>query len=193
MIENSVKLGGPGKIVEIDESKFGKRKYHRGHHVEGQWVFGGYERGTGRTFMVPVEDRSAETLLPIIKDWIMPETTIYSDCWAAYNCLQSEGYQHFTVNHTLHFKDPLSDTHINAIESSWRAAKTITTGSSRRKAHIPGNLAKYMFYKRCEQLNLDRTEEFFRLAGKLYNALDENQEEYENEEDEEDLTEKMLD
>ena len=192
-MENSEKLGGPGKIVEIDESKFGKRKYHKGHHVEGQWVFGGYERGTGRTFVVPVEDRSAETLLPIIKDWIMPETTIYSDCWAAYNCLQSEGYKHFTVNHTLHFKDPLSDTHINAIESSWRAAKTITTGSSRRKAHILGNLAKYMFYKRCEQLNLDRTEEFFRLAGKLYNALDENQEEYENEEDEEDLTEKMLD
>ena len=51
------KLGGPGKIVEIDESKFGKRKYHRGKHVEGQWVFGGYERGTGRVFMVPVESR----------------------------------------------------------------------------------------------------------------------------------------
>lgn len=34
------KLGGKGKVVQIDESKFGKRKYHRGHHVEGQWVFG---------------------------------------------------------------------------------------------------------------------------------------------------------
>ncbi|KFM67316.1 hypothetical protein X975_04923, partial [Stegodyphus mimosarum] len=38
---NSQMIGGPGKTVEIDESKFGKRKYHRGHHVEGQWVFGG--------------------------------------------------------------------------------------------------------------------------------------------------------
>ena len=56
-IINVEKLGGPGKIVEIDESKFGKRKYHRGKHVEGQWVFGGYERGTGRVFMVPVESR----------------------------------------------------------------------------------------------------------------------------------------
>jgi len=42
---SSEKLGGPGKIVEIDESKFGRRKYHRGHHVDGQWVFGGIERG----------------------------------------------------------------------------------------------------------------------------------------------------
>lgn len=38
---SSEKIGGVGKIVEIDESKFGKRKYGRGHYVEGQWVFGG--------------------------------------------------------------------------------------------------------------------------------------------------------
>ncbi|GFS76729.1 DDE_Tnp_IS1595 domain-containing protein [Nephila pilipes] len=47
---NSEKIGGAGKIVEVDESKFGKRKYHRGHAVEGQWVFGGVERGSGKLF-----------------------------------------------------------------------------------------------------------------------------------------------
>ena len=36
-------LGEGGKTVQIDESKIGKRKYHRGHVVEGQWVFGGVE------------------------------------------------------------------------------------------------------------------------------------------------------
>jgi hypothetical protein len=61
-----------------------------------------------------------------------------------------------------------------------------------RKAHIPGNLARYMFNKRCQLFNFDRTEEFFRLAGKLYNPLAENQVEIEREVDEEDLTEEML-
>ena len=75
------KIGGPDKVVEIDESKFGKRKYHRGHHVEGQWVFGGYERGSGQVFMVAVEERGRDTLLPIIKEWIEPGTTVISDYW----------------------------------------------------------------------------------------------------------------
>lgn len=67
--------------MEIDESKFGRRKYYRGHKVEGQWVFGGVERGTGRCFMVPVENRNSDTLLSIIKEYILPGTTIISDCW----------------------------------------------------------------------------------------------------------------
>ena len=50
------KLGGPGKIVEIDESKIGKRKYHRGHVVEGQWVVGGIEVDSRKCFIVTVED-----------------------------------------------------------------------------------------------------------------------------------------
>src|SRR5271155_3811847 len=36
-------IGGICVEVELDESKFGKRKYDRGHAVEGVWVLGGVE------------------------------------------------------------------------------------------------------------------------------------------------------
>ena len=60
-------IGGEGKIVEIDESKFGKRKYNVGRLVEGQWVFGGVCRETRQCFMVPVEQRDRATLLTIVR------------------------------------------------------------------------------------------------------------------------------
>ena len=36
-------IGGDGIVVEVDESKFGKRKYSVGHRVDGAWVIGGVE------------------------------------------------------------------------------------------------------------------------------------------------------
>jgi len=56
-ILNKQKLGDPGVEVEIDESKFWRRKYYKGHRVESQWVFGIFERGTGRVVMILVEKR----------------------------------------------------------------------------------------------------------------------------------------
>ena len=45
-------IGGINCIVEIDEAKFGKRKYNRGRIVEGQWVLGGICRETKETFFL---------------------------------------------------------------------------------------------------------------------------------------------
>ena len=123
MVTCSVPLGGVGKQVEIDESKFGRRKYHRGHKVEGQWVFGGFERETGIIFMVPVEKRDRATLLPIIQKCILPGTTIHSYCWKAYDCLSDVGFQHLQVNHSLEFVDSKTGACTNHIEASWRVAK----------------------------------------------------------------------
>lgn len=86
------KIGGPGVIVEIDESKFGKRKYNRGHLVEGQWVLGGVERTEERRlFLVSVERRDADTLLSVIQEKVAPGSIIYSDCWAAYGGIPENG------------------------------------------------------------------------------------------------------
>ena len=70
LFSHSEKIGGPGVIVEVDESMFGRLKYHRGNRVDGQWVFGGIEANTGKSFFIPVADRKESTLIPIVKDWM---------------------------------------------------------------------------------------------------------------------------
>ena len=115
--------GGPGKIVEIDESKFGRRKYHRGRVVEGQWVFGGICRETKECFVMLVNSRDKATLLPIIQDRILPGTCVMSDLWRAFDCLNDEGFQHLTVNHSLNFVDPDTGAHTQNIENTWWVAK----------------------------------------------------------------------
>lgn len=172
MILQRVPVGGPGRTVEIDESKFGKRKYHRGHPVEGQWVFGGMELESKRVFMVPVEKRDSQTLLAVIKEWILPGTIIMSDCWKAYDCLTDEGYIHLKVNHSLQFVNSDNGACTNHIEASWNAAKRSINASGRRKELYAGYLAKYMFNKTCRLMKLDPFVEFLRYAGVLYNPLE---------------------
>lgn len=118
--------------------------------------------------MVPVEKRDRHTLLPIIREWILPGTQVISDCWKAYDCLKDEGYTHLTVNHSVHFVDPETAACTNTIESSWNAAKRTINPSSRRKDFYPGYLAKYMFLKQCRMRKLDPYAEFMKAAGLLF-------------------------
>ena len=120
-------LGGEGCVVEIDESLFARRKYNRGRHVVPQWVFGGYCRRSGLGFLIPVPDRQADTLLPIVADFIAPGTIIYSDCWPAYNripAIPERNYGHMVVNHSQHFVDPETGVHTNGVEGMWSRAKS---------------------------------------------------------------------
>ncbi len=122
-LDHPVVVGGVGKVVEIDESKFGKRKYNRGRYKEGHWVFGGVERGTNDVFMVEVNDRSAATLLPIIQMYVRPGTTVISDEWRAYSRIPSLGMAHQSVNHSINFVDPVTGAHTQNIESTWSQVK----------------------------------------------------------------------
>ena len=121
----SVQIGGPNKTVEVDESKFGRRKYHSGHPVRGQWVFGGVERESGETFLVLVLDRTSDTLMTIIRDWIEPGTTVIGDSWTAYRDLGAQSYTHRTVNHSIQFVNPETGDHTNTVESTWRLPRSI--------------------------------------------------------------------
>ena len=101
------KIGGPGIVVEIDESKFVNRKYNRGHHIEGVWVLGMVERTPERR---------------IVLRHVHPGSVIYTDGWKGYENLK-EKFIHATVNHSLHFVDPLTGVHTNTIEANWAPLK----------------------------------------------------------------------
>ena len=60
------KIGGEGLTVEIDKSKFGKTKYHKGRYIQEQWIFGSICHETKQFFVTPVEKRDSATLIPII-------------------------------------------------------------------------------------------------------------------------------
>ena len=65
----------------------------------------------------------SQTLLPIIRDYIRPGSTVCSDLSKAYNTLSDEGYEHLTVNHSLNFVDPETGAHTQKVERMWKDAK----------------------------------------------------------------------
>lgn len=135
--EKDTVIGGPGTIVELDECKFGRRKYNRGHRVDGTWVLGGVERAnTAKAFFVSVPDRSTATLLPIIKAHVHEGSTVLTDMWKAYDCLQFHGFVHQSVNHSKYFKDPHTGTHTNTIEGMWNGLKIQIKPRSRTSEKI---------------------------------------------------------
>ena len=111
----------------------------------------------------------AQTLVPLIKKWILPNTKIISDSWKAYDTLGKEGYEHLRVNHSISFVNQENpEIHTNRIESTWRHAKESFSTHGRVKVHVPGNLARYMFLKAAKAKDTDPTEEFLRMAAYIY-------------------------
>ena len=148
-------IGGEGVEVELDESKFGKRKYNRGHAVEGVWVLGGVERTSERkVFLVSVHDRSQETLEDVISKHVFPGSIILTDLWKGYSGLSKHfDYTHNTVNHSRNFIDPITSTHTNTIEGTWAGVKMGIPKRNRVKDEIDDHLFEFI-WRRTNEIDL---------------------------------------
>ncbi len=133
--------------VQIDEARFaGRRKYNRGRmlqgdqapdstdsevqvqnnrnhgrRIDGSWVFGLKKGNDCRYFYV--EKRNRATLIPIIQREVAENSLIHSDEWPAYLVLNRLNYIHQTVNHQVHYVEPATGAHTQAIERSWLDSK----------------------------------------------------------------------
>lgn len=123
------KIGGPGKIIQIDESVIYKAKYNLGHALfaRKKWILGFYDVEHKVGFVRFLQDRSADTLNTLIMEHVEPGSEIHTDCWAGYNnivCLDvTPRYIHKTVNHSRNFVDPITGCHTNNVEAFWSSLK----------------------------------------------------------------------
>ena len=150
LIRHRQQIGGPGVIVEIDESLVAKRKCHVGHIVPERWVFGGVNAATNIGFLVFVENRSAEVLLPLIEQFIAPGSIIHSDGWAAYNGIPAipviPPYVHQVVNHNQNFVNPQNGATTNHVECFWKNAKRrLKTMAGTSTVMLPSHLDEFMW------------------------------------------------
>lgn len=103
-------------------------QFHRGRRARRErWVLGLFDTQytPARPYLQLVRRRNAATLLPIIQRNVRVGSIVHSDEWAAYRQLQRRlGLHHGTVNHSLHFVDPVTGVHTQHAESNWSSAKT---------------------------------------------------------------------
>lgn len=128
LINNPLKFGGPGIVVQVCELAIAKRKYNRSHYVQERWIFGIYDTTTKLGYLEFVSDRSADTLLPRIRQRIKPGSTIQSGNWEAYDRISqidvNPAYLHQKVDHGRNFVDPNTQTHTNYVECMWKNANS---------------------------------------------------------------------
>lgn len=159
--EDAQVIGGPGVIVEVDETKLGKRKYNRGHRVDGVWVVAGVERtGNRKVFLIAVENRNSQTLTEIIRKYVAPGSVVHTDLWRGYSRLNADtGLEHKTVNHSKQFVNITEEEsidnwvlvdkiHTNYIEGTNAAIKRQIPIRSRVHRGIEDHLLEFVWRRK---------------------------------------------
>jgi transposase len=154
LAEDEDTFGQGGKTVELDETYIGAKRRGPGKNAKPgrpgpeshkTAVFGVMERG-GRVKATVVPDAKTKTLMPLVKEYVLPESMVYTDEWTPYLNLPKMGYQHRRVNHGAKvYVD--GDVHTQTIEGFWSLVKNGIRGvyHSVGKPHLQSYLNEYAF------------------------------------------------
>jgi transposase len=125
MSEDGLQLEEPS--VEMDETYYGGvRKKGTGRPMRGDKqkmpVVGIVER-KGRAIARGSQDATGATLLPMVRDYVLPEGTVYTDEYKSYGGIENirksdggnAGYVHRRINHSAHVYVH-GDIHTNSVE-----------------------------------------------------------------------------
>lgn len=111
-LQRGEQIGVEGVVVEMDESKNWETKIQSRASCQGWMGLGGNRLDRRKSFLCVVPDRSADTLVTLIKEYVAPGSIIDSHCWKGYDHLWREGFNHMTVNQCRiqEISDRCSDT-----------------------------------------------------------------------------------
>ena len=108
--------------VEADESYFGGvRKGKRGRGAGGKVVVFGLLKRGGRVYTAVISNVKTDTLIPIIREKVKPDSIVFTDYLRSYNTLDVSEFHHMRINHSKLFAN--KQNHINGIENFWNQAK----------------------------------------------------------------------
>ncbi|AEE87308.1 Insertion element IS1016 transposase [Francisella cf. novicida Fx1] len=142
--QNSAHLEMFAGEIEVDESYFGgTRKGKRGIAAGGKVPVFGLLKRNGKVYTVIIPDAKSDTLLPIIREKVKPDSIVYTDTFRSYNALDVSEFKHYRINHSKLFAK--KHNHINGIENFWNQAKRHLrkfNGIPREHFHL--------FLKECE-------------------------------------------
>ena len=130
--------------VEVDESYFGgRRKSKLGRGALGEVPIFGLLKRHGKVYTVIIPNAKTDTLLPIIRQKVKPDSIVYTDTFKNYNALNVSGFKHYCNNHSKLFAKKYN--HINGIEKFWNQAKR-----HMRKFNCIPKEHFHLFLKECE-------------------------------------------
>jgi transposase len=138
-----------GEAVEMDETYVGgkRRNGKRGRGAGNKTcVVGAVERG-GKVIAIASTDASSKTLHGVAKEYILPDSIVYTDEWRGYNGLGNiNGYEHRRINHSAGVY-VVGTTHTNTIEGFWSLVKRGIGGvyHSVSKKYLQTYLDEYSF------------------------------------------------
>ncbi|KAG7303896.1 hypothetical protein JYU34_010808 [Plutella xylostella] len=93
--KEKAKIGGPGRLVKLDESKLEHTTREGGKTRRGHWIIGIIEEGTSdfRVDIFPDNEKNInENMVRLVKKHVIEGSTIRASDWAAYRCLCDHGY-----------------------------------------------------------------------------------------------------
>ena len=82
--------------IALDERYFGGvRKGKRGRGAAGKMAVFGILKRQGKVYTVVVDDTKTNTLIPVIKRKMMPDSIVYTDYYRSYNALDVSEFHHY--------------------------------------------------------------------------------------------------